>query len=89
MIVSFKPEVAEHVDLEFLFDILDNHHDARIDGLELLGGLALCCHSSFEEKCRFCFELFDFNLNSLLSKKKKTCYYEDAIIMWYEFTYWW
>jgi WD40 repeat protein/Ca2+-binding EF-hand superfamily protein len=70
MIISFKPEVVEHVDLELLFDILDNDHDGRIDGLELLGGLALCCHSSFEEKCRFCFELFDFNLNSLLSKKE-------------------
>lgn len=71
-IIAFKPEVAEHVELEILFEILDNDHDGRIDGLELLGGIALCCHASFEEKARFCFELFDFNLNSLLSKKELT-----------------
>eukprot|EP01039_Chlorochromonas_danica_P011314 gene11314-12624_t len=69
-IMSFKPSVAEYVELETLFAILDNDHDGRIDGLELLGGLALCCHASFEDKARFCFELFDFNLNSLLSKKE-------------------
>ena len=71
-IIAFKPEVAEHVELEILFEILDNDHDGRMDGLELLGGIALCCHASFEEKARFCFELFDFNLNSLLSKKELT-----------------
>jgi hypothetical protein len=53
MIISFKPEVAEHVDLEFLFDILDNHHDAGIDGLELLARLALCCHSSLKRNVVF------------------------------------
>jgi WD40 repeat protein/Ca2+-binding EF-hand superfamily protein len=70
MILAFKPEVSEHIDLETLFEILDNDHDGRMDGLEFLGGLALCCNATFEEKCRFCFELFDFNLNSLLSKKE-------------------
>ncbi|RYH27855.1 hypothetical protein EON65_12920 [archaeon] len=69
-IIAFKPSVAEHVNLEELFGILDNDHDGRIDGLELLGGLALCCNAPFEDKARFCFELFDFNLNSLLSKKE-------------------
>eukprot|EP01033_Poteriospumella_lacustris_P007987 gene7987-5748_t len=69
-IISFKPSVKEHVDLEELFNVLDNDHDGRIDGLEFLGGLALCCNASFEDKARFCFELFDFNLNSLLSQKE-------------------
>lgn len=69
-IMAFKPATAEYVKLETLFAILDNDHDGRIDGLELLGGLSLCCHATFEEKARFCFELFDFNLNSLLSKKE-------------------
>lgn len=69
-IIAFKSNVSEHIDLEELFDILDNDHDGRIDGLEFLGGLALCCNASFEDKARFCYELFDFNLNSLLSKKE-------------------
>lgn len=69
-IIAFKPSVSDHVPLEQLFEILDNDHDGRIDGLELLGGIALSCHASFEEKARFCFELYDFNLNSLLSKKE-------------------
>lgn len=69
-IIAFKPEVAQHVPLELLFDILDNDNDGRVDGLELLGGLTLCCHATFEEKARFCFELFDFNLNSIMSKNE-------------------
>jgi echinoderm microtubule-associated protein-like 6 len=56
--------------LEILFDTLDNDNDGRIDGLELLAGLTLCCHGEFEEKAKFCFELFDFNLNATLSKKE-------------------
>lgn len=67
-IMSFKESLKKHVSLEELFHILDDDHDGRIDGLELLGGLALCCQASFEEKARFCFELYDFNLNSTLSK---------------------
>ena len=69
-IISFKESVAEHVPLEKLFAILDNDNDGRVDGLELLGGLTLCCHATFEEKARFCFELFDFNLNSVMSQKE-------------------
>jgi WD40 repeat protein/Ca2+-binding EF-hand superfamily protein len=69
-IMAFKPNLGDRVPLETLFDVLDNDHDGRIDGLELLGGLALVCHATFEEKARFCFELFDFNLNSTMSKKE-------------------
>ena len=69
-IMSFKESVSQHVSLENLFTILDNDNDGRIDGLELLAGLTLCCHAEFEEKARFCFELFDFNLNASLSKKE-------------------
>ena len=71
-ILSFKESVRNHVDLELLFDILDNDHDGRIDGLEFLGGLALCCQGSFEEKAKFCFEMYDFNLNAQISKKEMT-----------------
>jgi Ca2+-binding EF-hand superfamily protein len=69
-IMSFKESLKKHVPLDELFRILDDDHDGRIDGLELLGGLALCCQASFEEKIRFCFELYDFNLNSNLSKQE-------------------
>jgi WD40 repeat protein/Ca2+-binding EF-hand superfamily protein len=69
-IISFHKGVKKHIPPHELFDILDNDQDGRIDGLELLGGLALCCQASFEEKARFCFELFDFNLNASLSKKE-------------------
>ena len=70
--MSFKKTVKEYVDIETLFDILDNDQDGRIDGLELLGGLALCCQASFEEKARFCFEIYDFNMNSSMAKKEMT-----------------
>lgn len=69
-ILSFKDSVRLHVPLETLFAILDNDNDGRIDGLELLAGLTLCCQAEFEDKARFCFELFDFNLNASLSKKE-------------------
>lgn len=54
--------------IETLFSILDNDHDGRIDGLELLGGLALCCNATLEEKARFIYELFDFDMNSVMKR---------------------
>ena len=56
--MEVKPEIKEFVELPILFDILDNDNDGRIDGLELLGGLALICKGSFEEKARC--RLFSF-----------------------------
>ena len=69
-IMGFKEDVSKQTSIEVLFDILDNDHDGRIDGLELLGGLALCCQASFEDKARFCFELYDFNLTSSITKRE-------------------
>lgn len=69
-IMTFKEGLTKLISLESLFEILDNDHDGRIDGLELLGGLALCCQASFEDKARFCFELYDFNLTSSISKRQ-------------------
>jgi Ca2+-binding EF-hand superfamily protein len=70
MIMAFKPNLCQHVSLEELFSILDDDHDGRIDGLELLGGLALCCRGIESEKRRFCFNLYDFNRNSALSRQE-------------------
>ena len=53
-----------HLHLHLQIDVLDNDHDGRIDGLEFIGGLALCCQGTFEEKAKFCFEIYDFNLNA-------------------------
>ena len=69
-IMTFKEGLIDQFCMETLFAILDNDHDGRIDGLELLGGLALCCQATFEDKARFCFELYDFNLTSTISKKE-------------------
>jgi len=69
-LMAFKPGLAKKIPLNVLFDVLDNDSDGRVDGLEFLGGLALICQGSFEDKARFCFELFDFNLNATLSKKE-------------------
>jgi Ca2+-binding EF-hand superfamily protein len=69
-IMAFKEDLSKQTSIEVLFDILDNDHNGRIDGLELLGGLALCCQATFEEKARFCFELYDFNLTSSISKRE-------------------
>ena len=71
-ILAFKEDISKHVPLETLFEVLDNDHDGRIDGLEFLGGLALCCQGSFEEKAKFCFMMYDFNLNSQMSRKEMT-----------------
>ena len=56
--------------MDILFEVLDNNHDGRIDGLELLGGLTLICQGGFEEKARFCFELYDFQMNGSMSKSE-------------------
>lgn len=67
-IIAFKSDISKIVSIEDLFDVLDNDHDGRIDGLEIIGGITLCCQAPFEEKARFCFEVFDFNLNASLSE---------------------
>ena len=59
-----------HVPLSTIFKALDNDKDGRVDGLELISGLALICQGSLEERARLCFEIFDFNLNSVLSKEE-------------------
>lgn len=69
-IISFKSNITKHISLEDLFDVLDNDNDGRIDGLEFLGGLIMCCDASFEDKARFCFEMFDFNLSATFSTKE-------------------
>jgi Ca2+-binding EF-hand superfamily protein len=68
-IMTFK-EGKQPASMDKLFQILDNDDDGRIDGLELLGGLALCCQASFEDRAKFCFELYDFNLSSTISRKE-------------------
>ena len=69
-IIAFKNDMLSDIGTDLIFEILDNDHDGRIDGLELLGGLTLCCRGSLEERARFCFELYDFNLNATLSIKE-------------------
>ncbi len=69
-IMSFKPEIKKTVELEDLFYILDDDNDGRVDGLELLGGIALCCNASFYDKVPFCFNLYDFNNSKGLSHKE-------------------
>ncbi|GMH68416.1 hypothetical protein TrRE_jg1209, partial [Triparma retinervis] len=65
-VLSFKGELSTSF-LSTLFDKLDNDGDGRIDGLEFMGGITLCCKGTFEEKAKFAFELYDFNLNAALS----------------------
>jgi Ca2+-binding EF-hand superfamily protein len=87
-VMQFKQNAQADIDIQVLFDVLDNDNDGRIDGLEFLAGVALVCQASVEEKARctwplrivqalmsrarvaiaVCFELYDFNLNSSLSK---------------------
>lgn len=49
-LLSFKKPPVTQVDV--VFSILDHDHNGRIDGLELLASLALCCHGRFEDKMR-------------------------------------
>ncbi|CAM9943276.1 unnamed protein product, partial [Discosporangium mesarthrocarpum] len=54
-VLSFKPGLEAKVGapLSTLFKKLDNDKDGRIDGLELISGLALCCRGDFEGKARY------------------------------------
>ena len=36
----------------------------------LVAGIALCCTGDFEDKVKFCFEIFDFNFNASLDKNE-------------------
>lgn len=55
-LMEVKPGVKAYVDIDTLFDVLDNDNDGRIDGLEFLGGVVLICKGSLEDKarCKYC-----------------------------------
>ena len=50
-----------------IFDLFDNTRIGRVDVLEFMGAIAMLSVSNFDKKSRFCFELFDFNMNGSLS----------------------
>lgn len=50
-----------------MFDLFDHTRIGRVDVLEFMGAVAMLSASNFEQKSRFCFELFDFNMNGSLS----------------------
>ena len=78
-VMAFKERPPGSVTLEQLFQVLDNDNDGRIDGLELVGGLTLTCRASFEEKARFCFEFYDFNLNAALGPDEMVMMMQSSI----------
>jgi len=67
-LISFKKELHEDISLSSIFRLLDCGGRGRIDGLEFMAALALCCKAPLAEKVKFCFELFDFNMNAQLSE---------------------
>lgn len=67
-LISFKKELHEDISLSSIFRLLDCGGRGRIDGLEFIAALALCCKAPLPEKVKFCFELFDFNMNAQLSE---------------------
>jgi Ca2+-binding EF-hand superfamily protein len=69
-VISFRQALHDDVSLESIFKVLDKDGDGRIDGLQFMAGVALCCRATFDEKVKFCFELFDFNLNAQLSEQE-------------------
>ena len=58
-----------------VFASIDEDNNGRIDALEFIAALALCCKGTFEDKARFCFELVDFNVNGSL------CFEELVLMM--------
>ena len=58
-----------------VFASIDEDNNGRIDALEFIAALALCCKGKFEDKARFCFELVDFNVNGSL------CFEELVLMM--------
>ena len=72
-LLTFKtPPVTRLLDV---FKSIDEDNNGRIDALEFIAGLALCCKGTFEDKARFCFELVDFNINGSL------CFEELVLMM--------
>lgn len=59
---------------------MDNDLDGRVDALEFIGGVALCCLGTTEEKMKFCFELYDFNLNAALSETEMCMMMQSSVL---------
>ena len=70
-LLTFKSVTRVHD----IFKSIDEDNNGRIDALEFIAGLALCCKGTFEDKARFCFELVDFNINGSL------CFEELVLMM--------
>ncbi|ETW00430.1 hypothetical protein, variant [Aphanomyces invadans] len=80
LILLKQPEAVSSKEIFAVLDATrDGKQDGRIDGLEFIGGLTIVCQGTFEERARFAFEVFDFNLNGSLSPIElallmKSCY---------------
>ncbi|KAF0690865.1 Aste57867_17791 [Aphanomyces stellatus] len=80
LILLKQPEAVSSKEIFSVLDATrDGQKDGRIDGLEFIGGLTIVCQGTFEERARFAFEVFDFNLNGSLSPIElallmKSCY---------------
>ena len=55
---------------ERLFANFDKKGNGFIDFDEFIGGLAVCCRGSTEEKIKFMFQMFDVSHNSTVSKQE-------------------
>lgn len=78
-VLEFK-ESTLSIPIPELFKILDNDLDGRVDALEFIGGIALCCSGRTEEKMKFCFELYDFNLNAALSETEMCMMMQSSVL---------
>ncbi|ETV84876.1 hypothetical protein, variant [Aphanomyces astaci] len=80
LILLKQPEAVSSKEIFAVLDATrDGKQDGRIDGLEFIGGLTIVCQGTFEDRARFAFEVFDFNLNGSLSPIElallmKSCY---------------
>jgi len=79
LVMEFKESELE-TSIDKLFDVLDNDNDGRVDALEFIGGVALCCRGTFEEKSKFAFELYDFNLNAALSSTEMCMMMQSSVL---------
>jgi len=55
---------------ERLFEKFDRKHTGYIDFPEFIEGLALCCHSTEDEKIHYLFSLYDMDQDGFIKKKE-------------------
>merc|ERR1712018_1125812 len=62
-------KMTDDIIMDKVFSVFDEDKDTRISADEWVKGLSMFLRGSLEDKMKFCFEVYDLNQNSYISRE--------------------